>query len=138
MTYSGDPSASDLDEVRYLLQDTTPATELFTDTEIAYLNASQRSPAYAAAVGAETLAARFASTPGSRTLGDVTVSYADMATRYTALAATLRRAAQSSPASIPAPFAGGTDTDPVFSNSDSWGNTTGGMVSDPAPPWPSD
>jgi hypothetical protein len=119
-SYSGDPTASALDEVRYLLQDTTTATPLFTDAEITYLLTSSRSPLYAAAAGAEALAARFASTPGSRTLGDVTVSYADMASRYTTLAATLRRSAQFSPSAVPTPWA--VSTSAVMLPSAAWAN----------------
>lgn len=35
-TYSGDPSASDLDEIRYLLGDTDTTDQLVTDEEIVY------------------------------------------------------------------------------------------------------
>lgn len=36
-TYSGDPSASEVDALRFKLQDTNPSEPLFTDQELAYL-----------------------------------------------------------------------------------------------------
>jgi hypothetical protein len=134
ITYSGDPSASGLDEVRYLLQDTDVVAALFSNEEIAFLLSHNPTPIYAAAAGAEVLAARFAGSPNSRTLGDVTVSYADMCDRYTKLAATLRRSAASSSSSIPVPFFAPADR--VMPSSDEWSNAGGSTLDNLTPTWP--
>lgn len=50
-TYSGDPGASLLDEVRFLIQDTDTNDQLLQDEEISYLLTSYGDP-YSAAVAA--------------------------------------------------------------------------------------
>lgn len=62
-TYSGDPSESDLNAVRFLIGDTEPDEPLLQDEEIIYLNSqwSQSHSVYwAASMAAEAIAARFA------------------------------------------------------------------------------
>lgn len=59
-TYTGDPSASNRDEVRFLCGDTISTDQLATDEEIAYAIASAGSNGLAAAIVCEALAARFA------------------------------------------------------------------------------
>jgi hypothetical protein len=62
MAYSGDPADSDLDAVRFYLQDTSndSATELLSDAEINFLLAQYPAPMMAAAYGALSLAMRYA------------------------------------------------------------------------------
>lgn len=50
-TYSGNPGASDLDEVRFLIQDTNTNDQLLSNEEINYLLAAYGDP-YSAAVAA--------------------------------------------------------------------------------------
>lgn len=50
-TYSGNPGASDLDEVRFLIQDTDITAQLLSNEELTYLIASYEDP-YSAAVAA--------------------------------------------------------------------------------------
>ena len=59
-SYSGDPSASDKDAVRFLVGDTDPEDPLVQDAEIVYAISVGGSPEIAAAVTCESLAARFA------------------------------------------------------------------------------
>lgn len=55
-TYSGDPSSSDVDLVRFLLGDTDVADARLQDGEIAYLLDTWAHPMLAAAEGAQVLA----------------------------------------------------------------------------------
>ena len=50
-TYSGNPGASDLDEIRFLIQDTDEDSQLLSNEELLYLLASYEDP-YSAAVAA--------------------------------------------------------------------------------------
>jgi hypothetical protein len=62
VAYSGDPSDSPLDAVRFYLQDTSNdvSTELLSDAEINFLLAQYTNPMMAAAYGALSLAMRYA------------------------------------------------------------------------------
>lgn len=92
-TYSGDPSTSPRDEVRFMLQDTDPAMPLLSDAEIAWLldqwMPRYDSTIYVAAAGADVIARKFAGVV-SVTADGVTVNTADLSQRYQALAAQLR------------------------------------------------
>jgi hypothetical protein len=93
-TYSGDPSAGAKDAVRFLLQDTDAARPLMTDEEIAWV-ISEADPiwgsSYAtAALCADILVAKFASM-GTISADGVSISVADLGTRYSALATSLRK-----------------------------------------------
>lgn len=96
-TYSGDPSASPLDEVRFLLSDTDTTAPLLSNAEITYLLAQNGQNVLIAAIhGAETLAGRFARLAGvTRRIGDLTVaqSQSGQAAEYRALAGDLRKRA---------------------------------------------
>jgi hypothetical protein len=63
-SYSGDPSTSDRDQVRFYIGDTLEERQLLTDEEIEHLLAQWAqvvdSPLYVAAVACETLSVRFA------------------------------------------------------------------------------
>lgn len=63
-SYSGDPSNSDLDAIRFLLDDTDSTDYQFEDAELEYLiGLFPNNIYYAAAVGAERLASKFSSSP---------------------------------------------------------------------------
>ncbi len=92
-SYSGDPSSSDRDAVRFEIQDTDQATPLVSDEEIAYALAEEGSVAGAAARCCEALARRFGSMVdvSITSAGDsVKRSYSSMARTYTDLARSLR------------------------------------------------
>lgn len=63
-SYSGDPSQSDIDAIRFLIQDTVSSDAFLTDEEIQYLYDTwypvYKSNIMVAAVAAETVAAKFA------------------------------------------------------------------------------
>ena len=75
MTYSGNPSSSQRDQVRFLLQDTSP--EQLTDAEIDHLLAQWADAYQAARNGALVLSARYAESAGqSKSIGDISLSEA--------------------------------------------------------------
>lgn len=75
-TYSGDPSARDLDKVRFLLQDTDPVDPLLTDAEIVYLIAACDGSVYQAAHDAAyAISAKFVRRADtSKSVGDLSLS----------------------------------------------------------------
>lgn len=75
-TYSGNPGASALDEVRFLIQDTDSNDQLLSNEEISYLLLSYDNDAFSAAVGAVTsLIAQAARVQEeSKTVGDLSLS----------------------------------------------------------------
>lgn len=92
-SYSGDPSASDLDQVRFYVQDVDPARQLLSNEEIEFLLAqwidAVASPLYVAAVAAEVIAAKFV--PEVNVSGDgISVDQGSLQQRYNDLAASLR------------------------------------------------
>jgi hypothetical protein len=92
-SYSGDPSASDLDTVRFLLQDTTTADQLMSDEEIQFVIDSWAdrvgSNYWAAAMCADNVAAKFAREVAVSGDG-VTVAVEALQDKYAALALSLR------------------------------------------------
>ena len=58
-SYSGNPSSSSLDLVRFLLQDTDSTDVLLSNEEINYLIATWTNPYEVARVGAETISGQF-------------------------------------------------------------------------------
>lgn len=74
-TYSGDPSTSDRDAVRFLVADTDSTDPLINDEEIAYLLAVYTEPPHAATAAARAIAAKFSrQSDQARTVGDLTLS----------------------------------------------------------------
>ena len=76
-TYSGDPGASALDEIRFLIAD-TDSTKLWTlqDGEIQYAVRKWPSNVYlAAAVCAETIMANMKGTVADKSVGDLSITY---------------------------------------------------------------
>lgn len=93
-TYTGDPTVSQRDQIRFLIGDTDSADAQFTDEEIAW-QLSQWSDVYdAAASCAEVLAGRYAKKADTtKTVGDLTLSqsYVRAAEGYLHLSDHLRR-----------------------------------------------
>lgn len=94
-TYSGDPSNSDIDSVRYLIGDTQSSGHLVEDEEIQYA-INRWFPKYGTLewVSAEvldTLAAKYAREAGSISADGVSVSLAGLREQFTAQADKLRQ-----------------------------------------------
>ena len=106
-TYSGDPSTSTRNYVRFLLNDTDSTDALFSDEELNYVISEWSGDAYnAARECAEILIARFSrlADSSSKSVGDISVSesYSSKITHYKELAESLiRRQMRKSP---PRPF----------------------------------
>lgn len=90
-TYSGDPSTSDKDAVRFLAQATgeDKATGYVSDEEIAWLLKQEPNVYLAAALVADRISSYYGS-QRSKTVGPLTISGTDQARNYAGLAATLR------------------------------------------------
>jgi hypothetical protein len=107
-TYSGDPSTSTRNYVRFLISDTTSTDALFSDEELNYVITEWGGDAYSAARElAEILIARFSrlADSSSKSVGDISVSesYTSKIQHYQQLAdSLLRRQMRKSP---PRPFA---------------------------------
>ena len=107
-TYSGDPSTSTRNYVRFLLNDTDSTDALFSDEELTYVINEWGGDAYdAARECAEILIARFArlADSTSKSVGDISVSesYGSKVTHYKELAdSLLKREMRKSP---PRPWA---------------------------------
>ncbi len=93
-TYSGDPSTSTRNYVRFLLNDTDSTDALFSDEELSYVITEWNGDAYdAARECAEILIARFArlADSTSKSVGDISVSesFGSKVTHYKELANSL-------------------------------------------------
>lgn len=90
-TYSGDPSTSTKDQVRFLAQATgeDKATGFVSDEEIAWLLTQEPNPYLAAAMVADRVSSYFGA-QRSKTVGPLTISGQDQARNYALLAQTLR------------------------------------------------
>ena len=92
-TYSGDPTSSAKDEVRFVLQDTDPGLQLLSDEEIEFLidrwKPKYDSLTYVAAVAAATIARKFVGIVDINADG-VSVNAAELMNRYAELAKQLR------------------------------------------------
>lgn len=104
-TYSGNPSLSERDAVRFHIQDTDSANPLYYDGEIDYLLTKFPNPLYAAAQAARSLAAKFAGQVTSKRVGDLALTYAEKVKNYLALADALEMQADQTGAQL---YSGGT------------------------------
>ena len=91
-TYGGDPSASNLAKVRFLLSDTNSADYELEDAEITYLLTEWDGDVYdAASAGAEVIAGKFAKAATSKSVGDLSLSFQNRAEDYRMLASRLKQ-----------------------------------------------
>jgi len=92
-TYSGDPSTSTRNAVRFLINDTDAADALFSDEELNYLISEWENVYEVARAACETLIARFnrLADSTSKSVGDISVSesYSAKAKQYQDLAHSL-------------------------------------------------
>jgi len=86
-TYSGDPSSTDLDTVRFLIGDTLTADQLLSDEEIAWA-LTQGSVYNAAAIAARAIAAAF-SRMADKAVDDLEIKYSQKSEQYVDLAVNL-------------------------------------------------
>lgn len=112
-TYSGDPTASPKDEVRFLIGDTNPEEQQLQDAEINYLiietygslaNAPPTGNFLPAAHAADNIAAGYARLADSKGVGDLSISWSNRFQQFKAIAARLH--ARATNALIPM-YAGG-------------------------------
>lgn len=87
-TYSGDPSSSDRDELRFLLQDTANPG-FMTDAELDYLLTQYPTVPQAALAAARTLYAKFAQQV-SKSVGDLRIEAGARAANWAAMITTLQ------------------------------------------------
>lgn len=91
-TYSGDPSDSELDAVRFLIRDTDEATAQLSDEEIQWMLVESGHSIYRAAVGAvDFIVTNFATQARTRTVGALSISYEARADEYRKLALALHK-----------------------------------------------
>lgn len=102
-TYTGSPSTSSRDAVRFLMGDTDNTDPLVLDEEIAYALTLEASSQLAAARVAETLAAKF-SRFADQSVGDLSISYSQRVQQLMGIAKQLRSAGAISSGM---PYAGG-------------------------------
>lgn len=103
-SYSGNPAASTLDKVRFLIGDTDTTDQQFSNEEINAILADNGDEPYATAIVLiEGLIARY-SRYISKSVGDLSISYGDRVKQYQSLLAGLRRRAT---LQLCKPYAGG-------------------------------
>lgn len=85
-TYTGDPSVSDRDKVRFLIGDTDSTDALVSDEEIEWSLGEAGSIYQAAHDLCTVIASKFARLATSKSVGDLSLSYADRAETYHRLA----------------------------------------------------
>jgi len=102
-TYSGDPTKSTKDEVRFLIGDTDVNSPQLGDSEILYAISSEGNALLAAVACATALQARY-SRLSDESVGDVSKSYSQRADAFEKLAKALRR--RNAERSV-CPYAGG-------------------------------
>jgi hypothetical protein len=97
-TYSGDPTTSPKDEVRFLINDTNPGNPQLQDAEIRYLlamvygkpeNAPPMGNFFPASLAADNLAAKYAG-QADKSVGDLHISYSNLFKQFQLLAQRLR------------------------------------------------
>lgn len=103
-SYSGDPSTSNKDEVRFLIQDTDAQDPLLQDEEINFLlNQNNDQTKIAAIKAAEVISSQF-SRLADTTIGDFSIKHSQRAQTFMQLAEQLRDQAGKTRVK---PFAGG-------------------------------
>jgi len=103
-SYSGNPAASTLDKVRWLIGDTDTSDQQLSDEEInAALVVSGDDPYTAAISCVEALIAKY-SRKVTKSMGDLSINYGDIVANYRSLLGDIRRRAT---LQLCTPYAGG-------------------------------
>ena len=86
-TYGGDPAASDLAAIRFLIGDTDTDDQLLQDAEINWIRTNAGRSVYQAAHDCcYTIASKFSRLATSKSVGDLSLSYSDRAKAFFELA----------------------------------------------------
>lgn len=104
-SYSGNPDSSALDKVRFLIQDTDTSDQQFSDQEINAMIAGSSSVYVAAIACVRSLIAKY-TRRADKNVGDLHISFSQIAKGYQALIASLSQQAVVSGTACPA-YAGG-------------------------------
>ena len=118
-SYSGDPSSSDRDSVRFLIGDTDSSDEQLSNEEINWILTQEPNTYLAGHMAAQIIAGRYARLV-DKSVGDLRISYSQRQKTYFALAEALVQQAMSN-SGLAAPYAGGisvSDKQLVESNTD--------------------
>lgn len=102
-TYSGDPSSTSRDAVRFLVGDTDSTDQQVSDEEIAWALAEEGNNELAASVIARAIAASF-SRKADKQVGDLRISFKQLSENYFELS---KRLEAEGNLAAPTPFAGG-------------------------------
>lgn len=102
-TYTGDPSVSDRDKVRFLIGDTDSTDPLVNDEEIEWALGEAGSIYQAAHDLCTVIASKFARMATSKSVGDLSLSYQDRAETYHRLAERMLHLAERR--DVPTPWA---------------------------------
>lgn len=129
-TYSGDPSASELDELRFLLGDTDTTDQQLSDEEINYLLREHGDSVVAAGLAAcRRLIAQYSRCVDQKT-GDIDLKYSQRIAHYKDVMSMIREGLR------PTPYAGGisiSDIETVQDDDDRQGPIFAlGMLDNPA------
>ena len=113
-TYSGDPSASDVDAVRFLVGDTDDSGFVLSDSEINFLLTTEGSIYAASAQAALTMAAAFGR-KADKSVGDLSIRYSDRREHYLELSTQLGDQVASKGSALTGITGGrGAERDPLF------------------------
>jgi hypothetical protein len=117
-SYSGDPANSDRDQVRFLFGDTDTTDQLLTDAEVDFTVAEHPDNLFLAAAACADAVASRKTRLANKSVGDLSLTYSQVAQQFKTLAAQLRTRAAMAGTS---PYAGGisiADKDAVGTDSD--------------------
>lgn len=105
-SYSGDPSVSTRDALRFRIGDTSDSAPLLGDAELDFLLVEYDDEVGNAAVAAvRRLLMQWARFPMSKSVDGLSISYGDLVSRYTSLLEQLKAEAQTSEQDLPTPWA---------------------------------
>lgn len=108
-TYSGDPSTSSRDELRFLIGDTDDSRHLLADEELDYLLADMTGQSkYLVAAFACDLVVAATAKAMTKTVGGLSLQYGERLNNYKDLADRLRKFARTSAIGAPVLSGGGT------------------------------
>lgn len=100
-SYSGDPSSSDLDALRFLIGDTDTSDQQFSDEELNYLlDQTDDNVVAAALLAIDRLLIKYSRTPDQKT-GDIDIKYSQRVEQLTKARASITAGL------APVPYAGG-------------------------------
>lgn len=105
-SYSGDPSTSKKDEVRFLIGDTDQDDQLLQDEEIEYLLSVESNVYRAASKAARSIAAKF-SREAEKSIGDYSIKANQRAEAYKRLMKDLEEEGKKKMSFAGKPYAGG-------------------------------